>query len=53
MGTSENSFEYRDCIDEYFDGHYIGESVFTVILTDDRGKEWRIDRIEKRTLICP
>jgi hypothetical protein len=29
----------------------IGRSVFTVILTDDRGKEWRVDHAEERILI--
>ena len=29
----------------------IGRSVFTVILTDDRGKEWRVDHAEERMLI--
>lgn len=29
----------------------IGRSVFTVILTDDRGKEWRVDHTEERMLI--
>jgi hypothetical protein len=29
----------------------IGQSVFTVILTDDRGKEWRVDHAEERMLI--
>lgn len=29
----------------------IGRSVFTVILTDDRGKEWRVDCAEERMLI--
>ena len=29
----------------------IGRSVFTVILTDDRGKEWRVDHAEQRMLI--
>jgi hypothetical protein len=29
----------------------IGRSVFTVVLTDDRGKEWRIDHAEERMLI--
>lgn len=29
----------------------IGRSVFTVNLTDDRGKEWRVDHAEERMLI--
>jgi hypothetical protein len=29
----------------------MGRSVFTVILTDDRGKEWRVDHAEERMLI--
>ena len=29
----------------------IGRSVFTMILTDDRGKEWRVDHAEERMLI--
>lgn len=29
----------------------IGRSVFTVVLTDDRGKEWRVDHAEERLLI--
>ncbi len=29
----------------------IGRSVFTVILTDDRGKEWRVDHAEEKMLI--
>jgi len=29
----------------------IGRSVFTVILTDDRGKAWRVDHAEERMLI--
>lgn len=29
----------------------IGRSVFTAILTDDRGKEWRVDHTEERMLI--
>jgi len=29
----------------------IGRSVFTVILTDDRGKDWRVDHAEERVLI--
>jgi hypothetical protein len=29
----------------------IGRSVFTVILTDERGKEWRVDHAEERMLI--
>lgn len=29
----------------------IGRSVFTVILTDDRGKEWRVDHTVERMLI--
>jgi len=29
----------------------IGRSIFTVILTDDRGKEWRVDHAEERMLI--
>ena len=29
----------------------IAKSVFTVILTDDRGKQWRVDHAEERTLI--
>jgi hypothetical protein len=29
----------------------IGRSIFTVILTDDRGKEWRIAHAEERMLI--
>ena len=43
-------------IDDYSeDGHSasIGRSVFTVILTDDRGKEWRVDHDEERMLIQP
>lgn len=31
----------------------IGRSVFTVILTDDRGKEWHVDHDEERMLIQP
>lgn len=31
----------------------IGRSVFTVILTDDRSKEWRVDHAEERMLIQP
>lgn len=41
-------------IDDYAeDGHLasIGRSVFTVVLTDDRGKEWRVDHAEERMLI--
>ena len=41
-------------IDDYLeDGRSasIGRSVFTVILTDDRGKQWRVDHAEERTLI--
>lgn len=41
-------------IDNYSDdgrSASIGRSVFTVILTDDRGKEWRVDHAEKRMLI--
>jgi len=41
-------------IDDYSeDGHSasIGRSIFTVILTDDRGKEWRVDHAEERMLI--
>ena len=43
-------------IDDYSEsGHsaLIGRSVFTVILTDDRGKEWRVDHAEERMLIQP
>jgi len=29
----------------------IGRSVFTVILTDDRGKAWRVDHAEERMFI--
>jgi hypothetical protein len=29
----------------------IGESVFSVILTDDQGKEWRVEHVEKRVLV--
>ena len=29
----------------------IGRSIFTMILTDDRGKEWRVDHAEERMLI--
>ena len=29
----------------------IGRSIFTVILTDDRGKDWRVDHAEERMLI--
>ena len=29
----------------------IGRSVFTVILTDDRSKEWRVDHAEERMLM--
>jgi hypothetical protein len=29
----------------------IGSSVFTVILTDERGKQWRVDHVEERMLI--
>ncbi|MDO4557705.1 MAG: hypothetical protein Q4C47_01930 [Planctomycetia bacterium] len=29
----------------------IGRSIFTVILTDDRGKEWRVNHAEERMLI--
>lgn len=29
----------------------IGRSVFTVILIDDRGKEWRVDHAEEKVLI--
>ena len=29
----------------------IGRSIFTAILTDDRGKEWRVDHAEERVLI--
>lgn len=29
----------------------IGRSVITVVLTDDRGKEWRVDHDEERMLI--
>ena len=29
----------------------MGRSVFTVILTDDRGKAWRVDHAEERMLI--
>ena len=29
----------------------VGRSIFTVILTDDRGKEWRVDHAEERMLI--
>ena len=41
-------------IDDYSDdgrSASIGRSVFTVILTDDRGKDWRVDHAEKRMLI--
>lgn len=41
-------------IDDYSEGDLaasIGRSVFTVILTDDRGKEWRVDHAEERMLI--
>ena len=41
-------------IDDYSDdgrSASIGRSVFTVILTDDRGKEWRVDHAEERMLI--
>jgi hypothetical protein len=41
-------------IDDYSeDGRFatIGNSVFTVILTDDRGKIWRIDLEEERILV--
>ena len=41
-------------IDEYSeDGRSasIGRSVFTVILIDDRDKEWRVDHAEERILI--
>ncbi|MDQ7831389.1 MAG: hypothetical protein RDU30_06640 [Desulfovibrionaceae bacterium] len=41
-------------LDDYSDdgrSASIGRSVFTVILTDDRGKEWRVDHAEERTLI--
>lgn len=31
----------------------IGRSVFTAALTDDRGKEWRVDHVEERMLIQP
>ncbi|MDD2462861.1 MAG: hypothetical protein PHI97_02585 [Desulfobulbus sp.] len=40
-------------IDDYLeDGRSasIGRSVFTVILTDDRDKEWRVDQKEERIL---
>ncbi|GLQ06281.1 hypothetical protein [Sneathiella chinensis] len=30
-----------------------GPSVFSVILTDDRGKEWRVDRVVERMLMQP
>lgn len=43
-------------IDDYLvDGcsDSIGRSVFTVILTDDRGKEWRVDHAAERMLIQP
>lgn len=29
----------------------IGRSVFIAILTDDRGKEWRVDHAEERVLV--
>jgi len=29
----------------------IGRSVFTVILTDDRGKEWRVEYAKERMMI--
>lgn len=41
-------------IDDYSEnGRYgkIGRSVFSVILTDDRGKEWRVDLAVARMLI--
>jgi hypothetical protein len=41
-------------IDDYSDdgrSASIGRSIFTMILTDDRGKEWRVDHPEERMLI--
>lgn len=41
-------------IDDYSeDGNSasIGRSAFTVVLTDDRGKEWRVNHAEERMLI--
>ncbi|MBG0790934.1 MAG: hypothetical protein H0S80_10595 [Desulfovibrionaceae bacterium] len=29
----------------------IGESIFSVILTDDQGKKWHVEHVEKRILI--
>jgi hypothetical protein len=50
--TASLSAHFR--IDDYSeDGRSasIGRSIFTVILTDDRGKEWRVDHAEERMLI--
>ncbi|MDR2548967.1 MAG: hypothetical protein LBD10_01990 [Desulfobulbus sp.] len=41
-------------IDDYSENGrfaWIGNSVFTVILTDDRGKEWRVDLEEEKILV--
>lgn len=41
-------------IDDYSDDNgaaSIGESIFSVILTDDRDKKWRVDYTEKRLLV--
>jgi hypothetical protein len=29
----------------------LGRSTFSVVLTDDRGKEWRVDHTEQRVLV--
>ncbi len=52
VGTAVLSVHFG--IDDYSeDGRSasIGRSVFTVILTDDRGKEWRVDHAKERMLI--
>ena len=41
-------------IDDYSEGGHsasIGRSVFTVVLADDRGKEWCVEHVEERMLI--
>jgi hypothetical protein len=41
-------------VDDYWEvggAAFIGRSVFTVILTDDRGKDWRVDLAEKGIIV--
>jgi len=41
-------------IEDYSEDNHtasIGESIFSVILTDDQGKKWRVDHVEKRLLV--